>query len=120
MKTNKLWLILLLLLVAAACSNSSKVNNFLDNYENVVKKWEAKAKVESIKNYADQISIDNRQLCKKSDALKEGYPVANWEKPQVERFKNLADRFMRLRLSAGYLDRFPQPFDGIIKFSKPD
>jgi hypothetical protein len=120
MKANKLLLMLIILLISSACSKSGKVNRFLDEYENVVKKWEEKEKVESLSKYIDQISIENRELCEKSDGLKESFPVAKWDKLQVDRFLDIAKRFMFLRLKAGQLDRFPQPYDGIIKFSKPD
>jgi len=103
-----------------ACSKSSKVNNFLDKYENVVKKYDEKEKVDSLRYYLPQITLDNKELLKISDELKQDYPVSKWEKSQVDRFKDLGDRFMILRLQSGRVDRTPLPYDGSIGFSKPD
>ena len=122
-----------------SCSNSSKVNRFLDEYENVVKKWE-KYKTDSMTNYTahdsiknieiskkskeqemaeiisrrknpPQIIIDNRQLCKKSDNLKKEYPVKKWDQSQIDRFQNLSDSFMYLQLEIAWLERFPRPYE---------
>jgi hypothetical protein len=104
----------------SSCSKSSSVNTFLVKFENVVKKYEDKEKVDSLKYCIPQITLDNQDLLKMSDNLKEDYPVSKWGKLQVDRFKDLGKRFMFLRLnSGGGVDRTPLPFDGKIGFSKP-
>lgn len=112
MKNKKIHFIivnLIVMITLSACSKSKQVDNFLSDYKNVVIKWEEKKKVDSIKNFVDQINKDNEDLCKKSKELKEKYPVEKWDKSQVERFQNLAQQFMFIRLDAGYVDYTPNP-----------
>ena len=105
--------------IVIGCSNKSRVDSFLNEYESVIKKWEQKSEKESLRNYAAEINKESLELTKKSDELKNDYPIKEWDKSQVDRFIKLAKTFSHLQLEkAGSVVAFPQPYDGNIRFNR--
>lgn len=86
--------ILLIVIVMIGCGKSDKqaVNNFLDEYETVVEKWE-----DSIADgeFTDEDSFEMNEIIEEmEDEAKELQNVTTWTKKQQERYAKLTERIM--------------------------
>ena len=94
MKTLLKTSILLIVMVMIGCgtSDSKKVDNFLDDYEKVVKKWETKiADGDFSEDDADEM---NKTIESMEDNAQDLKKVTKWSKSQQERYANLSERIM--------------------------
>ena len=81
-----------LLTVHLGCNNKNKVDNFLDEYENVVVKWEQKAKKGNL-TFQDfsEINAETLKLAEKEEQLKDK-SVKNITPEQQEHLYKLMTR----------------------------
>jgi hypothetical protein len=92
---NSLLVIVFIACVITAC-NTNKVDNLIDKYENILTKWESKAKSQALTE-ADVMSIS--QELAKIGISGEGIPTIENEKvtdAQEKRFEALQERFSKL------------------------
>ena len=79
-------------MIGCATSDSKKVDNFLDDYEKVVEKWETKiADGNFSEDDADEM---NKTIESMEDNAQDLKKVTKWSKSQQERYANLSERIM--------------------------
>ena len=86
--------IVLMVMMMISCGKSDKqrVDNFLDDYEKVVEKWEASiADGEFTEEDSDQM---NKIIEEMEDEAKELRNVTKWNTKQQERYAKLTERIM--------------------------
>ena len=86
--------ILLIVFLIINCGKSSQqtVDNFLDNYERVVEKWEASiTDGEFTEEDSDEM---NKIIEEMEDEAKKLQNVTKWNKKQQERYAKLTERIM--------------------------
>ena len=85
--------ILLLVILIISCGKSNQqVDNFLDDYEKVVEKWEASiADGEFTEEDSDEM---NKIIEEMEDKAKKLQNVTKWNKKQQERYAKLTERIM--------------------------
>ena len=86
--------ILLMVIMMISCGkyDQQRVDNFLDDYEQVVEKWESKI-VDG--EFTDEDSDEmNKIIEEMEDNAKELRNVTKWTKKQQERYANLSERIM--------------------------
>ena len=89
----KVFIVLMVFLIIT-CSKSSQqtVDNFLDNYETVVEKWEASiTDGEFTEEDSDEM---NKIIEEMEDEAKKLQNVTKWNKKQQERYAKLTERIM--------------------------
>lgn len=93
MKTILRGTILVLVILMISCGKSNQqVDNFLDDYEKVVEKWEASI---ADGEFTDEDSDEmNKIIEKMEDKAKELQNVTKWNKQQQERYVKLTERIM--------------------------
>ena len=94
MKTLMQSAILSLLIVFMSCSTSGskKVDNFLDEYEQVVEKWEAAiADGEFTEDDSDEMNKTIQDMEESAEELKK---VTKWSQKQQLRYGELSERIM--------------------------
>ena len=85
-------LFLVALIIGCSSSDKQKVDNFLDDYEKAVVKWEAKI-VDG--EFTEVDSDDMNKIIEEMEAnAKELQKVNKWSKEQQERYANLTERIM--------------------------
>lgn len=85
-------LLIIMVMIGCATSDSKKVDNFLDDYEKVVKKWETKiADGVFSEDDADEM---NKTIESMEDNAQDLKKVTKWSKSQQERYANLSERIM--------------------------
>jgi hypothetical protein len=92
---NALLVIMFTASITTAC-NTNKVDNLIDKYENILTKWESKAKSQALTE-ADVMSIS--QELAEIGIKGEGMPLIENEKvtdAQEKRFEALQERFSKL------------------------
>ena len=86
--------ILLMVIMMIGCGKSDKqrVDNFLDDYEKIVEKWEASI---ADGEFTDEDSDEmNKTIEEMEDNAKELQNVTKWTKKQQERYAKLTERIM--------------------------
>jgi hypothetical protein len=83
---------LLILLIGCGSSEAKKVDNFLDDYENVVVKWE-KA-IEDGEFDEDDADEMNKTIETMEQDAQELRKVTKWSKDQQQRYADLSERIM--------------------------
>jgi DNA-binding transcriptional regulator GbsR (MarR family) len=85
--------ILLLVILIISCGKSNQqVDNFLDDYEKIVEKWEASiADGEFTEEDSDEM---NKIIEEMEDKAKKLQNVTKWNKKQQERYAKLTERIM--------------------------
>ncbi len=93
MKTIIRGTILLLIILIIGCGKSNQqVNNFLDDYEKIVEKWEASiADSEFTEEDSDEM---NKIIEEMEDDAKALQNVTKWNRKQQERYAKLTERIM--------------------------
>lgn len=93
MKTILRGTILVLVILMISCGKSNQqVDNFLDDYEKVVEKWEASI---ADGEFTDEDSDEmNKIIEEMEDKAKELQNVKKWNKQQQERYAKLTERIM--------------------------
>jgi TolA-binding protein len=93
MKTILRGTILMLVILMIGCGKSNQqVDNFLDDYEKVVERWEASvADGEFTEEDSDEMNIIIEEM---EDEAKELQNVRKWNKKQQERYAKLTERIM--------------------------
>ena len=90
--TYALLTVLLILLIGCSSSESRKVDNFLDDYEKVVVKWEKSIEDgEFDEDDADEMNKTIEAMEKDAQELKK---VTKWSKDQQQRYADLSERIM--------------------------
>ncbi len=85
-------ILIAIMIIACGGTDQNKVDNFLDDYEKVVVKWEEKI---SDGEFSDEDSDEmNKILEAMEDDIKELQDVKKWNKKQQERYANLSERTM--------------------------
>jgi len=85
-------LLLVIMMINCGKSDQNKVDNFLDDYENIVEKWEANiADGEFSEEDSDEM---NKTIQEMEDNAKELRNVTKWNKKQQERYAKLSERIM--------------------------
>lgn len=83
---------LLIFLIGCGSSESKKVDNFLDDYENIVVKWEkAIEDGEFDENDADEMNKTIELMEQDAQELKK---VTKWSSAQQQRYADLSERIM--------------------------
>jgi DNA-binding transcriptional regulator GbsR (MarR family) len=81
-----------IMIIGCGRSDAQRVDNFLDDYEKVVEKWEASiADGEFTEEDSDQM---NKIIEEMEDEAKELRNVTKWNKKQQERYAKLTERIM--------------------------
>lgn len=86
--------IVLLVIMLIGCGKSDKqaVNDFLDDYEKVVEKWEASI---ADGEFTEEDSYEMNEIIEEMEAeAKELHNVTTWTKKQQERYAKLSERIM--------------------------
>lgn len=86
--------IVLMVIIMIGCSNfdSRKVDNFLDDYEKVVEKWEASI---ADGEFTEEDSYEMNEIIEEmEDEAKELQNVTKWNRKQQERYAKLTERIM--------------------------
>ena len=86
--------IVLMVIMMIGCGKSDKqtVDNFLDDYEKVVEKWEASvADGEFTESDSDEM---NKIIEEMGEEAKELHNVTKWNTKQQERYAELSERIM--------------------------
>ncbi|MBU0529700.1 hypothetical protein KKF86_08100 [bacterium] len=85
-------LLLIMLMISCGKSDQQRVDNFLDDYEQVVEKWESKI---ADGEFTDEDSDEmNKIIEEMGDNAKELQNVTKWTKKQQERYAKLSERIM--------------------------
>lgn len=85
-------ILIILFLINCGTSDSKKVDNFLNEYEKVVEKWEAKiADGEFSEADADDMNATIEDMEQSAEELKQ---VTKWSTAQQERYAKLSERIM--------------------------
>ena len=86
------FILLLIILIVSCGKTSQQVDNFLDDYEKVVEKWEASI---ADGEFTDEDSDEmNKIIEEMEDEAKELQNVTKWNKQQQERYAKLTERIM--------------------------
>ena len=86
--------IVLMVIMMIGCGKSDKqrVDNFLDDYEQVVEKWEASI---ADGEFTEEDSAEMNEIIEEmEDEAKELQNVTKWTKKQQERYAKLTERIM--------------------------
>ena len=85
-------LLMVIMMISCGKSDHQRVENFLDDYEQVVEKWESKI-VDG--EFTDKDSDEmNKIIEEMEDNAKELRGVTKWTKKQQERYAKLSERIM--------------------------
>jgi len=85
-------LLFVILIISCGKSDQQRVDNFLDDYEQVVERWESKiADGEFTEEDSDEM---NKIIEEIEDNAKELQNVTKWNKKQQERYAKLSERIM--------------------------
>ena len=85
-------LLMVIMMISCGKSDKQRVNNFLDDYEKVVEKWEASiADGEFTEKDSDEM---NNIIEEMEDEAKELQNVTKWTKKQQEKYAKLTERIM--------------------------
>jgi len=85
-------LVMVIMMISCGKSDQQRVDNFLDDYEQVVEKWEANiADGEFSEEDSDEM---NKTIQEMEDNAKELRNVTKWTKKQQERYAKLSERIM--------------------------
>ena len=85
-------LLMVILMIGCGKSDHQAVDNFLDDYEKVVEKWEASiADGEFTEEDSDEM---NKIIEEMEDKAKKLQNVTKWNKKQQERYAKLTERIM--------------------------
>ncbi len=85
-------LIMVIMMIGCGKSDQQAVDNFLDDYENVVEQWEAKiADGEFTEEDSDEM---NNTIEEMEDNAKDLQNVTKWNTKQQERYAKLTERIM--------------------------
>ncbi|MCJ7801514.1 MAG: hypothetical protein MUP82_04050 [Candidatus Marinimicrobia bacterium] len=85
-------LLMVIMMISCGKSDQQRVDNFLDDYEQVVENWESKI-VDG--EFTDEDSDEmNKIIEEMEDNAKELRNVTKWTKKQQERYANLSERIM--------------------------
>ena len=85
-------LVLIILLIGCGKSDHKTVDNFLDDYEQVVEKWEASI---ADGEFTEEDSAEMNEIIEEmEDEAKELQNVTKWTKKQQERYAKLTERIM--------------------------
>ncbi|NHZ86846.1 MAG: hypothetical protein GWP19_13390 [Planctomycetia bacterium] len=88
----KLSIVLLVLLIISCGKSNQQVNNFLDDYEQVVEKWEASI---SDGEFTEEDSYEMNEIIEEMEGeAKELKNVTKWNRKQQERYAKLTERIM--------------------------
>ena len=83
---------MVIMMISCGKSDQQRVDNFLDDYEQVVEKWEANiADGEFSEEDSDEM---NKTIQEMEDNAKELRNVTKWTKKQQERYAKLSERIM--------------------------
>ena len=85
-------LLMVIMMISCGKSDQQRVDNFLDDYEQVVEKWESKI-VDSEFTAEDSDEM-NKIIEEMEDNAKELQNVTKWTKKQQERYAKLSERIM--------------------------
>lgn len=85
-------LLMVIMMIGCGKSDKQRVDNFLDDYENVVEKWEAS--IEDGEFTEDDSDEMNKTLEEMGDEAKELQNVTKWNKKQQEKYAELSERIM--------------------------
>ncbi len=84
--------IVVILIISCGKSNQQTVDNFLNDYEKVVEKWEAA--IEDGEFTEEDSDEMNKIIEEMEDNAKELQNVTKWNKKQQERYAKLTERIM--------------------------
>ncbi len=89
----KVSIVLMVILIISCCkSDQQTVDNFLDDYEKVVEKWEASI---ADGEFTEEDSAEMNEIIEEmEDKAKELQNVTKWNKKQQERYAKLTERIM--------------------------
>ncbi len=84
--------LMVILMISCGKSDQQSVDNFLDDYEKVVEKWEASI---ADGEFTDEDSDEmNKIIEEMEDEAKELRNVTKWNREQQERYAKLTERIM--------------------------
>jgi len=85
-------LLMIIMMIGCGKGDSQRVNNFLDDYEKVVEKWEASI---ADGEFTEEDSDDMNKIIEEMEGeAKELKNVTKWNKKQQERYAKLSERIM--------------------------
>jgi len=85
-------LLIVITMIGCGTSDQKRVDNFLDDYEKVVEKWEASI---ADGEFTDKDSDEMNSIIEEmEDEAKELQNVTKWNKKQQERYAKLSERIM--------------------------
>ncbi len=88
----KVSIVLMVIMMISCGKTSQQVDNFLDDYEKVVEKWEASiADGEFTEEDSDEM---NKIIEEMEDEVQKLQNVTKWNKKQQERYAKLTERIM--------------------------
>ena len=83
---------MVILIISCGKSNQQTVDNFLNDYEKVVEKWEASI---ADGEFTEEDSAEMNEIIEEmEDEAKELQNVTKWNKKQQERYAKLTERIM--------------------------
>ncbi len=83
---------MVILIISCGKSNQQTVDNFLDDYEKVVEKWEASI---ADGEFIEEDSYEMNEIIEEmEDEAKELQNVTKWNRKQQERYAKLTERIM--------------------------
>lgn len=84
--------LLVILMIGCGKSDQQTVNNFLDEYETVVEKWES---LIADGEFTEEDSYEMNEIIEEmEDEAKELQNVTKWNRKQQERYAKLTERIM--------------------------
>ena len=84
--------LMVILIISCGKSDQQTVDNFLDDYEKVVEKWEASI---ADGEFTEEDSAEMNEIIEEmEDKAKELQNVTKWNKKQQERYAKLTERIM--------------------------
>jgi DNA-binding transcriptional regulator GbsR (MarR family) len=85
-------LLIAILFISCGKSNQQRVDNFLDDYEEIVEKWETN--IADGEFTEDDSNEMNNIIDEMEDSAKELQNVTKWNRKQRERYAKLTERIM--------------------------
>ena len=84
--------LMVIMMISCGKSDQQAVNNFLDDYETVVEKWEASI---ADGEFTEEDSYEMNEIIEEmEDEAKELQNVTKWNRKQQERYAKLTERIM--------------------------
>ncbi len=84
--------LMVILMISCGKSDQKRVDNFLDDYEKVVEKWEASI---ADGEFTEEDSYEMNEIIEEmEDEAKELQNVTKWNRKQQERYAKLTERIM--------------------------